>query len=83
MFPGPGPGPGPGRGVEVRVFDQGTLDIGEGEIFAVIGHSGAGRPTLVRLVDALAGTRSCSSVCSTCPRSVGIWAQAVRTTSRR
>lgn len=38
---------------EVRAVDQMSLDIKEGEIFGVIGYSGAGKSTFVRLLNKL------------------------------
>jgi D-methionine transport system ATP-binding protein len=38
---------------EVKAVDRVTLDIRRGEVFGVIGYSGAGKSTVVRLINAL------------------------------
>ncbi len=38
------------RGVSVRVLEDVTFDIREGEIFGIVGESGAGKTTLIRTI---------------------------------
>ena len=43
----------PSKQSEVKAVDQVNLEIKEGEIFGVIGYRGAGKSTLIRMLNGL------------------------------